>query len=94
MSIGGDVGSDCAGCLVSTGNMLGAEGAAQIAAGMQSCPNITSLDLGGMTGVCCVLLAGIDDVMQCDEVMRACMCDCTSMYADTVCVTLMYERLW
>ncbi len=54
MSVRADnVRSDCAGCVIATGNDIGAEGAAYIAAGMQSCPNITSLNLGGKD--CCVL---------------------------------------
>jgi hypothetical protein len=53
MSVGGNVDSDCTGYVIATDNKLGADGAAWIATGMQSCPNITSLNLGGSD--CCVL---------------------------------------
>jgi hypothetical protein len=44
MSVGGDVSGDFACRVIATGSNIGAEEAAHIAAGMQGCPNITSLN--------------------------------------------------
>jgi hypothetical protein len=40
-----DADNDCAGCVLSTGNGIKDDGAARIMENLQSCPNITILDL-------------------------------------------------